>query len=121
MKKLFLTALLFLSLPVYSAPGWYEGCNDNVKPYDIKEEEEYGNKLEKEYYRKRRVDPTLGIDGASYNREVMIPFLKFTLKRQDEGHTDGVKIFLKDTPETAVRRQKLREEARKAGKTNTQF
>ena len=51
----------------------------------------------------------------------MIPFLKFTLKRQDEGHTDGVKIFLKDTPETAVRRQKLREEARKAGKTNTQF
>ena len=49
-KVLVIFCLLVFALPCFATFGYYEGCNDNVKPYDDSEYQAYAQKLKEEYY-----------------------------------------------------------------------
>ena len=77
MKKLLIViCLLCFSLPAYCAVGYYEGINDNIKPYDNSEMEAYAQKLEKEYWN-RVHKGECEINDENYNHYVRHPLFKY--------------------------------------------
>ena len=85
MKKLIIT-FLFLSIatPVFSAPNWKEGINDNVKPYDVSEEQKYAKELRTKFY--DMVDKgQISCSYENYHKYVTGPVLDFMAKEQAEG------------------------------------
>ena len=77
MKKVFIIfCLLVFALPSFSASGYYEGCNDNVKPYDDNGTQAYAQKLEKEYYSKINKGE-LQCSNATYVEHVEYPLFKY--------------------------------------------
>ena len=78
-KILVVLCLLVFALPSFSASGYYEGCNDNVKPYDDSEYQTYAQKLVKEYHAK--VDRgEVECCGPNYNHYVRTPLFKYIEK-----------------------------------------
>ena len=75
-KLLIILCLLTFALPTYATFGYYEGCNDNKKPYDDSELQEYAQKLEKEYWdRVNRGE--CEINDMTYTHYVRYPVFKY--------------------------------------------
>ena len=80
MKKiLVIFCLLIFALPCFSAAGYYEGCNDNVKPYDDNGTQAYAQKLEKEYW-ERVHRGECSVSAETYNYYVQIPIFEYIEK-----------------------------------------
>ena len=53
MKTILSILLIFLSTtPVFCAPNWVEGANDNVKYYDVSGLQAYSKQLKENYFKK---------------------------------------------------------------------
>ena len=85
MKKLIITFLfLSIAMPVFSAPNWKEGINDNIQPYDISEEQNLAKELRKNFY--DMVDKgQVSCSGENYHKYVVGPVLELLAKQQAEG------------------------------------
>ena len=78
-KVLVIFCLLVFALPCFSASGYYEGCNDNVKPYDDNGTQAYAQKLEKEYW-ERVHRGECSVSDATYNHYVRTPLYQYIEK-----------------------------------------
>ena len=80
MKKVFIIfCLLVFALPSYATFGYYEGCNDNIKPYDDNGTQAYAQKLEKEYW-ERVHRGECSVSAETYNYYVQIPIFEYIEK-----------------------------------------
>lgn len=83
--------LIFFCAPAFAVPGWKEGMNDNVLPYDDSASTAYMNMLQDKYHKKYQgpsrtyidadgVECTESISTApmgSYDREVLSPYYEW--------------------------------------------
>ena len=78
-KVLVILCMLVFALPSFATFGYYEGCNDNVKPYDDNGTQAYAQKLEKEYH--ARVDKgEFQCSAENYNHYVRTPLYQYIEK-----------------------------------------
>ena len=78
-KLLIILCLLCFTLPSFATFGYYEGCNDNIKPYDDRGTQAYAQQLEKEYHEKIKKGE-VECDGYNYNKYVLIPVFEYIEK-----------------------------------------